>query len=137
MNNDLWNIATKYNFINSDGTINNTTTIIQDPDLNTILFNWFFTFLLAVYNLLTGNSGSLLLFTYREHPTITILLVTFTFFTVIYLMNLFIGLLNLAIDVYNKEEEFLLQKAQIIIEIELFYMLPFQKYNNKKCLNNK
>ncbi|CAB4397967.1 unnamed protein product [Rhizophagus irregularis] len=137
MNNDLWNIATKYNFINSDGTINNTTTIIQDPDLNTNLFNWFFTFLLAVYNLLTGNSGSLLLFTYREHPTITILLVTFTFFTVIYLMNLFIGLLNLAIDVYNKEEEFLLQKAQIIIEIELFYMLPFQKYNNKKCLNNK
>ncbi|CAB4440129.1 unnamed protein product [Rhizophagus irregularis] len=47
-------------------------------------------------------------------------------------MNLFIGLLNLAIDVYNKEEEFLLQKAQIIMEIELFYMLPFQRYNNKK-----
>ncbi|PKK67604.1 hypothetical protein RhiirC2_713981 [Rhizophagus irregularis] len=54
----------------------------------------------------------------------TILLVTFTFFTVIYLMNLFIGLLNLAIDDYNKKEEFLLQKAQIIMEIELFYMLP-------------
>ncbi|CAG8768566.1 12903_t:CDS:1, partial [Rhizophagus irregularis] len=53
MNNDLWNIATKYNFINSDGTINNTTTIIQDPDSNTNLFNWFFTSLLAVYNLLT------------------------------------------------------------------------------------
>jgi hypothetical protein len=43
----------------------------------------------------------------------TILLVTFTFFTVIYLMNLFIGLLNLAIDDYNKEEEFLLQKAMV------------------------
>jgi hypothetical protein len=28
-------------------------------------------------------------------------------------MNLFIGLLNLAIDGYNKKEEFLLQKAQV------------------------
>jgi hypothetical protein len=70
-------------------------------------------------------------------------------------MNLFIGLLNLAINDYNKKEEFLLQKAQvnhfyivelyqfyftntllffllkIIMEIELFYMLPWQR-NNKK-----
>ncbi|CAB5211857.1 unnamed protein product [Rhizophagus irregularis] len=83
-----------------------------------------------VYNLLTGDSGSLSPFTYRENPIMTILLVTFTFFTVIYLMNLFIGLLNLAIDDYNKEEEYLLQKAQIIMEIELFYMLPWQR--NKK-----
>ncbi|CAB5206323.1 unnamed protein product [Rhizophagus irregularis] len=45
-------------------------------------------------------------------------------------MNLFIGLLNIAIDDYNKEEEYLLQKAQIIMEIELFYMLPWQR--NKK-----
>ncbi|UZO01477.1 uncharacterized protein OCT59_012575 [Rhizophagus irregularis] len=32
-----------------------------------------------------------------------------------------------AIDDYNKEEEYLLQKAQIIMEIELFYMLPWQR----------
>jgi hypothetical protein len=44
----------------------------------------------------------------------TVLLVAFTFFTVIYLMNLFIGLLNLAIGDYNREEEFLLQKARVI-----------------------
>ncbi|CAB4447058.1 unnamed protein product [Rhizophagus irregularis] len=36
-----------------------------------------------------------------------------------------------AIGDYNKEEEFLLQKAQIIMEIELFYMLPNQKRDNK------
>ncbi|CAB4376721.1 unnamed protein product [Rhizophagus irregularis] len=128
--NDPRNLATKYKFVNPDGTISNTTTIIQDPDSNTNLFNWFLTSLLAVYNLLTGDSGSLSPFTYRENPIMTILLVTFTFFTVIYLMNLFIGLLNLAIDDYNKEEEYLLQKAQIIMEIELFYMLPWQR--NKK-----
>ncbi|PKY31900.1 hypothetical protein RhiirB3_393647 [Rhizophagus irregularis] len=128
--NDPQNLATKYDFVNSDGTINNTTSIIQEPDSNTNLFNWFPTSLLAVYNLLTGDSGSLSSFTYREHSIMTILLATFTFFTVIYLMNLFIGLLNLAIDDYNKEEEYLLQKAQIIMEIELFYMLPWQR--NKK-----
>ena len=82
-------------------------------------------------------------------------------------MNLFIGLLNLAINDYNKYEEFLLQKAKvnftliiifinfinvkfigvfyidnfnqtlfyskkIIMEIELFYMLPYQKRNIRK-----
>ncbi|GBB89835.1 hypothetical protein RclHR1_16670003 [Rhizophagus clarus] len=124
--NDPRNVATKYDFVNPNGTISNST-IIQDPDSNTNLFNWFPTSLLAVYKLLTGDSGSLSPFTYREHSVMTILLVTFTFFTVIYLMNLFIGLLNLAIDDYNKKEEFLLQKARIIMEIELFYMLPWQR----------
>ncbi|PKY40909.1 hypothetical protein RhiirA4_539200 [Rhizophagus irregularis] len=99
------------------------------------LFNWFPTSLLAVYKLITGDSGSLSSFTYRENPTMTVLLVTFTFFTVIYLMNLFIGLLNLAIGDYNKKEEYLLQKAKIIMEIELFYMLPWQR-NNKKWFPN-
>ncbi|GBC02522.1 hypothetical protein RclHR1_04660015 [Rhizophagus clarus] len=42
------NVATKYDFVNPDGTISNTTTIIQDPDSNTNLFNWFPTSLLAV-----------------------------------------------------------------------------------------
>ncbi|PKY57046.1 hypothetical protein RhiirA4_477838 [Rhizophagus irregularis] len=129
--NDPQNVATKYIFVNPNGTISNITTIIQEPDSNTNLFNWFPTSLLAIYNFLTGDSESLSSFTYREHSIMTILLVTFTFFTVIYLMNLFIGLLKLAIDNYNKKEEFLLQKAWIIMEIELFYMLPWQR-NNKK-----
>ncbi|CAB4411305.1 unnamed protein product [Rhizophagus irregularis] len=103
---------------------------ITNDDSNN-LFNWFPTSLLAVYKLITGDSGSLSSFTYRENPTMTVLLVTFTFFTVIYLMNLFIGLLNLAIGDYNKKEEYLLQKAKIIMEVELFYMLPWQR-NNKK-----
>ncbi|CAG8631927.1 116_t:CDS:2 [Rhizophagus irregularis] len=47
--NDPQNLATKYDFINSDGTINNTTKLIQETDSNTNLFNWFPTSLLAVY----------------------------------------------------------------------------------------
>ena len=46
----------------------------------------------------------------------TLLLFVFTFTTVIYLMNLFIGLLNMAIANYNTHEEFLLMKAQVLFE---------------------
>ena len=52
----------------------------------------------------------------------TFLLFVFTFFTVIYLMNLFIGLLSNAIEDYNKYEEFLLLKAQVIFKLlDYFY----------------
>ncbi len=42
-------------------------------------------------------------------------------------MNLFIGLLNMAIDNYNKDEEFLLLRAQVFYFkyfdlLELFYL---------------
>ncbi|GBB87756.1 hypothetical protein RclHR1_14240005 [Rhizophagus clarus] len=130
--NDPRNVATKYDFVNPDETISNATTMIQDPDSNTNLFNWFPTSLLAVYKLLTGDSGSLSSFTYREHSLMTILMVSFTFSTVIYLMNLFIGLLTDEINVYKREEEFLLHKAKLIMEIELFYMTESQRLNNKE-----
>ena len=49
----------------------------------------------------------------------TLLLCVFTFFTVIYLMNLFIGLLSNEIENFNKYEEFLLLKAQVSILFKL------------------
>ncbi len=49
----------------------------------------------------------------------TFLFFVFTFFTVIYLMNLFIGLLSNAIEDFNKYEEFLLLKAQVSILFKL------------------
>ena len=51
--NDPWNLITKYNFTNSDGT---TSVLVQIPDLNTNMFNWFSTSLLAMYLFLTGNN---------------------------------------------------------------------------------
>ena len=42
-------------------------------------------------------------------------------------MNLFIGLLSNQIEKYNINEAFLAQKAKIIKEIELFYLLPNQR----------
>ena len=52
----------------------------------------------------------------------TFLLFVFTFFTVIYLMNLFIGLLSDAIKDYNKYEEFLLLKAKVIYKLLDYFL---------------
>ena len=51
----------------------------------------------------------------------------FSFIVVIYLMNLFIGLLNLAIEEENSRATYLSQKAEVLAEIELFYLSPFQR----------
>jgi hypothetical protein len=51
----------------------------------------------------------------------------FSFLIVIYLMNLFIGLLNMAIEKDNDRASYLAQKAEVIAEIELFYLLPHQR----------
>src|ERR1051325_7363844 len=48
--NDPWNLTTEYS---SDGTT--TPTLMQIPDSNTNMFNWFSTSLLAMYLLITGN----------------------------------------------------------------------------------
>ncbi len=42
-------------------------------------------------------------------------------------MNLFIGLVNMAIEKDNDRASYLVQKAEILTEIELFYLLPFQR----------
>ena len=54
--NDPWNLTNTYNSINSDGTKNPDPTLIQTPDSNTNMFNWFPTSLLAIYLFLTGNN---------------------------------------------------------------------------------
>ena len=64
-----------------------------------------------------GDNGAFSSWTYKDDPMMTLLLFIFTFFTVIYLMNLFIGLLSNAIEGFNKREEFLLLKAQVIFRL--------------------
>jgi hypothetical protein len=54
-------------------------------------------------------------------------MVVFSFLVVIYLMNLFIGLLDMEIENSNNRASYLVQKAEIIAEIELFFLLPQQK----------
>ncbi|UZO27119.1 uncharacterized protein OCT59_019325 [Rhizophagus irregularis] len=115
-----WNKTTVYHvFLN--GTIYQNVTFIEDPNSKKNLFDGFIRSLLSVYLLLIGNPEAFSADTYYDSTLVTILLVLFTFL-IIYLMNLFIGLLNLAINEYNKYEEFFLLKAMIIREIELYYL---------------
>ena len=62
-----------------------------------------------------------------ENTTLFMLMVLFSFLVVVYLMNLFIGLLNLAMEKDKDRASYLAQKAEVIAEIELFYLLPYQR----------
>jgi len=126
--NNPWNLGIKFNQIFEDGSIDPKSTFIQAPDESTNLFTSFSTSLIATYFFLTGDPGSLTKWTPTASNTmIMILILLFSFFIVIYLMNLFIGLLNMNIERDNDRACYLVQKAEILSEIELFYLLPFQR----------
>ena len=86
----------------------------------------------------------------KDHTVLIVLMVIFTFVVVVFLMNSFIGLLNMAIEKDNDRAFYLKQKAevskiseyeykiwcylfklylfsQILKDIELFYLLPHQR----------
>ncbi|PKK68461.1 hypothetical protein RhiirC2_750128 [Rhizophagus irregularis] len=99
---------------------------IQKPDENTNMFIDFRT-ALAMYNFLTGDSSALSNWSYLDNQAIVILVILFSLLVFVYLMNLFIGLLNMAINKDNERVSYLKQKAEILTEIELFYLLPNQR----------
>ncbi|RIB15824.1 hypothetical protein C2G38_1554195 [Gigaspora rosea] len=124
--NNPWNLAARYQSISSNGTIENET-FIETPDANINMFALFSTAIIAVYFMLTGDSSSVSSWVLKDNPTLVFLLAVFSFFTTIYLMNLFIGLLGMAIDETNNDQSFLQLKGEILAEIELFWMLPYQR----------
>ncbi|CAG8518994.1 12429_t:CDS:2 [Dentiscutata heterogama] len=100
---------------------------MSSTDVNTDLYASFDTSLLAVFLLMTGDNSSLSTWDYHTNRVLVLLMVTFSFFTVIYLLNLFIGLLSNAIEEYNNRAEYLIQKAEIVAVIELFWLFPKQR----------
>lgn len=62
-----------------------------------------------------GDQSSLSAFPYLDRHSLAVLTITFSFFTVIYLMNLFIGLLNNAIEVNNDHANYLIEKSRVCI----------------------
>ncbi|POG68973.1 hypothetical protein GLOIN_2v1631509 [Rhizophagus irregularis DAOM 181602=DAOM 197198] len=101
--------------------------MIQMPDKNTNMFIDIRTSLFAIYLFLAGDSSALSNWSYADNPSIAILIVLFSLLIVVYLMNLLIGLLNIAIEEDNNRVSYLIQKAEILAEIELFYLLPHQR----------
>ncbi|PKY42634.1 hypothetical protein RhiirA4_456466 [Rhizophagus irregularis] len=125
--NNPWNIVPSYNLVLENGAIDANPYIIQQPNGNTNMFVDFKTSLFAMYLFLTGDSSALTNWPYISNPSIAILIVLFSLLIVVYLMNLFIGLLNMAIEKDNNRVSYLMQKAEILAEIELFYLLPYQR----------
>ncbi|RGB39329.1 hypothetical protein C1646_690114 [Rhizophagus diaphanus] len=125
--NNPWNLASTYNIIYENGTVDSSPFLIQPPNENTNMFIDFKTSLFATYNFLTGDSGALSNWSYLNNPPHVILIILFSLLVVVYLMNLFIGLLNNEIQANNNRAAYFMQKAQVLAEIELFYLLPFQR----------
>ncbi|RGB34552.1 hypothetical protein C1646_668454 [Rhizophagus diaphanus] len=127
--NNPWTLSKKYNQISEDGSINSGPSIfIEEPDESTNLFTSFFSSLLATYLFLAGDSSSFTKWSpTADNALLMILMVLFSFLIVIYLMNLFIGILNMNIEKDYDRGSYLVQKAEILAEIELFYLLPFQR----------
>ncbi|KAF0536658.1 transient receptor potential cation channel subfamily a member 1-like [Gigaspora margarita] len=124
--NNPWNLVSTYQFISSNGTVGKST-LIETPDDSTNLFTMFSTSVLAVYFMLTGDLSYVSSWVLKNNWTLAFLLVIFSFFTTVYLLNLFISLLGNAIDDKNNEESFLQLRGEILSEIELFWMLPYQR----------
>ncbi|GBB85490.1 hypothetical protein RclHR1_01200004 [Rhizophagus clarus] len=125
--NNPWNIVPAYHQVFENGTFDPNPYMIQQPDGNTNMFVNFRTAIFAMYLFLTGDSSALTNWSYIDNPSLAIMIVLFSFLIVVYLMNLFIGLLNNAIEKDDNEVAYLIQKAEILAEIELFYLLPFQR----------
>ncbi|PKC50829.1 hypothetical protein RhiirA1_485240, partial [Rhizophagus irregularis] len=110
--NNPWKLAPSYGQI-IDGNINSNPLMIQIPDENTNMFIDIRTSLFAMYLFLTGDSSALSNWSYTNNPSIAILIVLFSLLIVVYLMNLLIGLLNIAIEEDNNRVSYLIQKAEV------------------------
>ncbi|CAJ0831031.1 10477_t:CDS:2 [Entrophospora sp. SA101] len=125
--NNPWSLVSKYYTFFSDGSYSQESFLVQQPDETTNMFAGIPSSILAMYSFLTGDNGAFAPWALQKDPYLTILVVIFSFIVVVYLMNLFIGLLGNEIGRYHNQEAFLAQKAKIITEIELFYLLPNQR----------
>ncbi|CAG8506102.1 8875_t:CDS:2, partial [Scutellospora calospora] len=98
----------------------------SDSDLN--MFSQFGSAILASYYIMiTGDSTPITSWVSNENIIIMLLMILFSFFIIIYLMNLFIGILGNLINEADNRQAYLAIKREILVEIELFYLLPYQK----------
>ncbi|RIB19686.1 hypothetical protein C2G38_1247405 [Gigaspora rosea] len=84
----------------------------------------------SYYMMLTGDKNPISAWVTTENSEIVmimLLMIIISFFMLIYLMNLFIGILSNLISSSDSRVDYLALKGEIIEEIELFYMLPHQR----------
>ncbi|RGB39036.1 hypothetical protein C1646_506156 [Rhizophagus diaphanus] len=126
--NNPWNLIPTYQVYENETTdvLNNNLFILQKPDENTNKFTNFSTSFFATSLLLTGDTSSFSNWPFVKNPALATLMVLFVFLMIIYIINVFITLYgevnddNILGAVYK-------MKAEVISEIELFYLLPSQR----------
>ncbi|PKY29596.1 hypothetical protein RhiirB3_484012 [Rhizophagus irregularis] len=106
---------------------NNPWKLEDKPNNNTNLFTNYGTSLFSMYLYLIGDLNSLSKWEYGNNPPLAGLMVLFSLLIAIYLMNLLIGLLSNAIEQDNNRASYFMQKAEIMSDIELFYLFPNQR----------
>ncbi|GET52770.1 hypothetical protein GLOIN_2v936047 [Rhizophagus irregularis DAOM 181602=DAOM 197198] len=113
--NNPWNLAPSYSQIidNDNGNINSNPFMIQTPDKNTNMFTDIRTSLFAMVLLLIGDLSALSNWSYIDNPSVTILIVLFSILIAMYLMNLLIGMLNIAINEEDNRVSYLIWKAEV------------------------
>ncbi|KAF0511006.1 transient receptor potential cation channel subfamily a member 1-like [Gigaspora margarita] len=98
----------------------------RDSSIN--MFGQFGSAIIAsYYMMITGDTDPVSFWISNENIVIMILMIMVSFFMLIYLMNLFIGILSEIVSNGNHELAYLALKREIIVEIELLYMLPYQR----------
>ncbi|CAI2190272.1 19665_t:CDS:2 [Funneliformis geosporum] len=127
--NNPWKITEKYHQVyeGQNGTkyLSNFT-LYKEPEGQTNYFTNSYNSIFAMYLFLTGNNP-LNAWSFDDNIPLATLMALFSFIVVIYLMNLLIGLLNKAIDADDDRAQYIAQKAEILKEIELFYLSPDQR----------
>ncbi|KAF0524633.1 transient receptor potential cation channel subfamily a member 1-like [Gigaspora margarita] len=103
--------------------------ISQDSNMN--IFTQFGpTILASYYIMITGDSTPISSWISSKNFVIMSLITIASFIIVIYLMNILIGVLCDAAINEGKNLAYLALKREIIIQIELLYMLPYQRRRN-------
>ncbi|RIB00606.1 hypothetical protein C2G38_1146124 [Gigaspora rosea] len=125
--NDPWNLASTYNAIDPNGTIEGSSSLIEPPTATTNMFMMMGSAIAAVYIMLTGDTTPISYWDLDSDLALLILTILFSFVATIYLMNLFIGVLSNEIGETKTREAYLILRAEVLEEIELFYMLPYQR----------
>ena len=64
-------------------------------------------------HLLPGDPSALSNWTYKNSPSLVLMMILFSFLVVVYLMNLFIGLLGNAIEKNNNRISYSIQMAEV------------------------
>ncbi|KAF0427529.1 nudt9 protein [Gigaspora margarita] len=121
--NNPWNLVPTYKFISSNDTIKEST---------------FLKYLMIIQISLQCDSSSVSSWALKNNWTLAFLLVIFSFFTTIYLLNLFISLLGNAIDDRNNKESFLQSFLQLRGEASVKELKKYiESFEDKENLHPK